>query len=140
MQNTNMRISKPRRELYKQTIRSILISDPKTNNIKIADKVGVHRNTVTKLLEEIKDENELIVKERWKMMLNDLTDIANNKNTDLNRLWIDSYRSLSHSRPSQLAAISKTSWLILKDLYRMHLEYMGIKEAPKSLIQVNIKE
>jgi len=133
-----MKISKPRREIYKQDIRTLIASNPKVNNIEIADKIGVHRNTVTKLLEEMQIENEKWVKERWKMLLNDVTEIADKRNTELNRLWVDSYRFLCYSRPSQLASISKTNWMILKDLYRMHLEYMGIREAPKSLIQVNI--
>lgn len=133
-----MKISKPRREMYKQSIRSLIASNPKVNNIEIADKIGVHRNTVTKLLEEIRIENEKWVKERWKMLLNDVTEIAEMRSTELNRLWADSYRSLYYSHPSQLVAVSRANWMILKDLYRMHLEYMGIREAPKSLIQVNI--
>lgn len=133
-----MKIAKPRREMYKQSIRGLIASNPKVNNIEIANKIGIHRNTVTKLLEEIRIENEKWVKKRWKMLLNDVTEIADSKNTELNKLWIDSYRSLYYSRPSQLATVSKASWMIIKDLYRMHLEYMGIREAPKSLIQVNI--
>ncbi len=133
-----MKISKPRREIYKQDIRTMIASNPKVNNIEIADKIGIHRNTVTKLLGEISIENEEWVKERWKMLLNDVTEIADKRNTELNRLWAHSYRSLSYSRPSQLVAISKANWMILKDLYRMHLEYMGVREAPTSLIQVNI--
>ncbi len=116
----------------------MIASNPKVNNIEIADKIGIHRNTVTKLLGEISIENEEWVKERWKMLLNDVTEIADKRNTELNRLWAHSYRSLSYSRPSQLVAISKANWMILKDLYRMHLEYMGVREAPTSLIQVNI--
>lgn len=133
-----MRIAKPRREMYKQSIKALIASNPRVNNIEIAGKIGVHRNTVTKLLEEIRLENKKWVDERWKMLLNDVTEIADRRSTELNRLWIDSYRSLSYSRPSQLVAISKANWMILKDLYRMHLEYVGIREAPKSLIQVNI--
>lgn len=135
-----MRIAKPRREMYKQSIKTLIASNPRVNNIEIADKIGVHRNTVTKLLEEIRIENEKWVKERWKKLLNDVTDIAGIRNKELNQLWTDSYRTLSYSRPSQLVTISKANWMILKDLYRMHLEYMGIRENPKSLVQVNISK
>lgn len=135
-----MKISKPRREIYKQSIRSLIASNPKVNNIDIANKIGVHRNTVTKLLEEIRVENEKWVKERWKMLLNDVTEIAQSESKSLNRLWNDSYGSLYYARPSQLVAISRANWRILKDLYRMHLEYMGIHEDPKSLIQININK
>ncbi|HLD01955.1 MAG TPA: hypothetical protein VJC10_03690 [Patescibacteria group bacterium] len=133
-----MKISKPRREMYKQSIRTLIASNPRVNNIEIADKVGVHRNTVTKLLEEIRVENDKWVKERWKMLINDVTEIAQLESKSLNRLWEDSYRSLYYSRPSQLVAISKANWMILKDLYRMHLEYMGVKQNPKTLVQVNV--
>lgn len=132
-----MKISKPRREILKQTIRSLIISRPKINNLELAGETGIHRNTVTKLLEEIRKENEIAVSERWKFLLNDVTEIAKTRNLELNKLWAESYWSMSHSRPSQLVAISKMNWLILKDLYRMHLEYMGIRESPKSLIQIN---
>lgn len=124
--------------MYKQSIRTLIASNPRVNNIEIADKVGVHRNTVTKLLEEIRVENDKWVKERWKMLINDVTEIAQLESKSLNRLWEDSYRSLYYSRPSQLVAISKANWMILKDLYRMHLEYMGVKQNPKTLVQVNV--
>lgn len=133
-----MKIAKPRREICKQSIRSLIASNPKINNTELASEIGVHRNTVTKLLEEIRIENEKWVKKRWKKLLNDVTDIAGIRNEELNQLWTDSYRSLSYSQPSQLVTISKANWMILKDLYRMHLEYMGIRQDPKSLIQVNI--
>lgn len=133
-----MKISKPRRAIYKQTIRNLIAAKPGINNSELASMVGLHRNTITKLLEEIRAENEKWVKERWIKLLNDVTDIAGIRNKELNQLWIDSYRSLSYSRPSQLVTISKANWMILKDLYRMHLEYMGIREGPKSLVQVNI--
>ena len=135
-----MKISKPRREMYKQSIRALIGSNPKVNNIEIASKIGVHRNTVTKLLEEIRLENEKWVKGRWKMLINDVTSIAQSESKSLNRLWSDSYPSLYYSRPSQLVAISKANWMILKDLYRFHLEYMGIHQDPKSLVQVNINK
>ncbi len=133
-----MKISPPRREIYKQSIKRLMAAKPGINNLEIASQIGVHRNTATKLLEEIRKENDILIKERWKKLLNDVTEIACIRNKELNQLWADSYRSLSYSRPSQLVSISKANWLILKDLYRMHLEYMGIREAPKSLIQVNV--
>lgn len=132
-----MKIAKPRREIYKQTIRTLIASNPKINNIAIAGVTGLHRNTVTKLLEEIRSENDKWVKDRWKMLLNDVTDTAGTKITELNKLWADSY---CYSRPLQMVAISKASWTILKDLYRMHLEYMGIRQTPKALVQVNISK
>lgn len=133
-----MRISQPRREMHKQSIRTLIASNPKVNNTEIAEKVGIHRNTVTKLLEEIRAENDKWTKERWKMLINDVTLVAQSESGSLSRLWEDSYRSLSYSRPSQLVTISKARWMILKDLYRMQLEYMGIRENPKSLVQINI--
>lgn len=133
-----MKISKPRRGILKQAIRGLIISKPKINNLELACELGIHRNTVTKLLEEIRNENEIATKKRWKLLLNDVTVIADKKITELNRLWIDSYRSNTYSRPSQLVTITKANWMILKDLYRLHLEYAGIRESPKSLIQVNI--
>lgn len=135
-----MKIAKPRREMYKQTIKALIASNPKVNNIEIADKIGVHRNTVTKLLEEIRLENEKLVKERWKMLINDVTSIAQSESKSLSHLWEESYKSLYYSRPSQLVIISKAKWMILKDLYRFHLEYMGIHESPKSLTQINIEK
>jgi len=134
-----MKISRPRREICKQTIKALIASNPKVNNIEIADKIGVHRNTVTKLLEEIRIENEQWAKERWKMFLNDVTEIAFKRSSHLDKLWADSY-VFCRSRPSQMASITKANWMILKELYRLHLEYIGIREAPKSLIQVNIKK
>ena len=135
-----MKIAKPRREICKQSIRNLIAINPRINNIELAREIGIHRNTVTKLLEEIRIENDKWLKERWKKLINDVTDIAGTRNRELNQLWDDSYRSLSYSRPSQLVAISRANWMILKDLYRMHLEYMGIREAPKSLVQVNISK
>lgn len=135
-----MKISRPRREMYKQSIKTLIASNPRVNNIKIADKIGVHRNTVTKLLEEIRIENDKWVKARWKMLINDVTSIAQSETKSLSDLWEDSYRSLYYSRPSQLVIISKAKWTILKDLYRFHLEYMGIHESPKSLTQINIEK
>lgn len=133
-----MRISKPRREIYKQSIRGLMIVRPRINNVELASEIGIHRNTVTKLLEEIRIENEKQTKKRWKMLINDVTSIAQSQSGELSKLWADSYSSLHYSRPSQLVVISKAKWMILKDLYRIHLEYMGVQEAPKSLIQINI--
>jgi len=111
---------------------------PGINNLELAAEIGIHRNTVTKLLEEIRVENEEWVKKRWKMLLNDVTSSAQLRNKDLNKLWFDSYPSLHYSRPSQLVAIAKANWMIVKDLYRMHLECMGVRQDPKTLIQVNV--
>lgn len=124
--------------MYKQSIKSIIASNPKANNVDIAEKIGIHRNTVAKLLGEISIENEKWVNERWKMLLNDVTEIGFKKSEELDLLFMNSYRQLYHSKPAQLAQVSKTNWSIIKDLYKMHLEYMGIRQAPKSLIQVNI--
>lgn len=135
---TTMKISKPRREIYKQSIKSLMVARPGINNIELAKEIGIHRNTVPKLLEEIRLENEKWVKERWKMLIDDVTSIAQSESGSLSRLWEESYRSLYYSRPSQLVVITRAKWMILKDLYRIHLEYMGIRQDPKSLIQVNI--
>lgn len=133
-----MKISKPRREIYKQSIKSLMAIRPGINNIELAKEIGVHRNTVPKLLEEIKIENEKWIKERWKILINDVTSIAQSESRSLSHLWEDSYRSLYYSRPSQLVIITRAKWMILRDLYRFHLEYMGIQENPKSLVQINI--
>ncbi len=133
-----MRISKPKRELYKQQIKSLLLAQPKINNLVIAKETGLHRNTVSRMLEEIKNENEIVTRERWKLLLNDVTEIAQSRNKELNQLWSDSYWSLCHSRPLQLVAITKANWMILKDLYRMHVEYMGLYGSPKTLVQISI--
>jgi len=133
-----MRISKPRRELYKQEIRSLLLVDPKIDNLHLAEQIGLHRNTVSRMLNEIKSENELVMRERWKMLLNDVTADAEFKSNELNRLWHDAYWS-SMRNPTQLVAITKANWAILKDLYRMHLEYMGQYGGPKTLVQVNFR-
>lgn len=60
-----MKISKPRREIYKQTIRTLMVAKPGINNLELSNEIGIHRNTVRKLLNEIKTENEIAVKERW---------------------------------------------------------------------------
>lgn len=133
-----MKISKPRREILKQTIRGLIVSRPKINNLELASETGIHRNTVTKLLGEISKENEVAVKERWKFLLNDTTDIAQRHQIELEKLWHESYWSMSHSKPAQLVAVLKEDWKIQKDIYRMHLEYIGIRENPTSLFQVNI--
>ena len=133
-----MRISKPRREIYKQTIRSFMAVNPGINNLELATKIGIHRNTITKLLEEIRTENDIWVKERWKMLLNEVTDFAGIRNRELNELWAKHSRSYS-TKPSEMVAITRTNWMILKDLYRFHLEYMGIRDMPKTMIQVNVK-
>jgi len=135
-----MRISKPRRELYKQQIKSILLVNPKTDNLSIANQTGLHRNTVSRMLEEIRNENDEAMRERWKMLLNDVTEIAKLRNIELNQLWRDSYWSSCQYRPGQLVAINKANWSILKDLYRMHLEYMGQWGNPKTLIQINVQQ
>jgi hypothetical protein len=134
-----MRISKPKRELYKQQIRSILLTQPKANNLVIAKKTGLHRNTVSRMLGEIKSENELAMRDRWKMLLNDVTKIADFRSEELDKLWQDAYWSSSRYKPAQLVAITKANWTILKDLYRMHLEYMGVQGSPTTLVQVNVR-
>lgn len=133
-----MRISKPRRELYKQSLRSLIAANPKSNNVVLSQQLGIHRNTIARLLTEIQKENETIMRDRWKMLLNDVTEIAQIRNAELNGLWVDSYHSLYHKSPTQLVAIVKTNWAILKDLYQLHLNFMGIQNTPNSLIQVNI--
>jgi predicted transcriptional regulator len=133
-----MKISKPRREILKQTIRGLIVSKPKINNLELASETGIHRNTVTKLLREISRENEVAVRERWKFLLNDTTEIAQARQVALERLWSDSYWSMSRSKPAQLVAVLKENWRIQKDLYRMHLEYIGIRENPKVLVQMNL--
>lgn len=140
VQIRKMKISKPRRELLKQNIRNLIVSQPKINNLELSYETGVHRNTITKLLDEIRKENEIIVQERWKLLLNDVTEIAENRRSELNKLYSESYLAMSHSKPSQLVAISKMNWNILKDLYRMHLQYIGIKDNPSTLVQVNINK
>lgn len=132
----NMRISKPRREMYKQSIKGLVVVRPKITNMEIADELGIHRNTVTKLLDEVRAENAEWVNKRWKRLLNDVTEIAQHKDKQLSKLWDDSYWSGTR-RPSQLVAITKASWIITKELYRLHLEYMGIRENPNSLVQIN---
>ncbi|MGB4966236.1 MAG: hypothetical protein WBO77_03970 [Microgenomates group bacterium] len=133
-----MKISPPRRAIYKQEIKGLMIAKPGINNSELAVEIGIHRNTVTKLLEEIRIENEIWVRERWKMLLNDVTVDTQLQIKELGKLWHDSYPSLHYSRPSQLVSISKMRWVLLKDLYRMHLEYMGIRQTPNALLQVNI--
>ena len=133
-----MKLSPPRREIYKQTIKGLMVARPGINNSELAIEIGLHRNTITKLLEEIRVENEKQIRERWKMLLNDVTQIAQLRNDELNRLWADSYLSLCRTKPSQLTTITKANWMILRDLYRMHLEYMGIRQDPKTLVQVNV--
>ena len=135
-----MKISKPVRGIYKQKIRALMAAKPGINNLELASQIGVHRNTVTKLLEEIEVENDSWVRERWKKLLNDVTKAAEARNHELLQLWADSYRSLYYRHPSQLVIISKANWNILKDLYRMHLEYMGIRQSPKSLVQINFEK
>ncbi len=129
-----MRISKPRREMYKQSMRSLVAARPKISNVQLANELGLHRNTVARLLGEIKTERAQWVDERWKMLLNDITEIAQYRRGELNKLWADTYW---RSKPSQLVAIAKMNWTIQKDLYRYHLEYMGIRENPKTMVQVN---
>lgn len=135
-----VRISKPRREIYKQTIRSFMVAKPGINNLELASEIGIHRNTITKLLEEIRIENERLIKERWTMLLNDVTDDARIRQCELNALWVDAYHFLQDCKPAQLVDITKANWQITKDLYRFHLEYMGIRQDPKSLVQINLQE
>lgn len=124
--------------MYKQEIKVGLMVNPKANNLEIAEQIGIHRNTVSRMLKEISKENELAIRERWKMLLNDMTDIADAKREQLARLWYDVYWIQSQRKPSQLAVISKLDWQIQKDLYRMHLEYMGQYGGPSTLVQVNV--
>lgn len=133
-----MRISKPRRELYKQQIKSLLMVEPRIDNLTIADRTGLHRNTVSRMLNEIRLENEKATRERWKFLLNDVTEIAQIRNEELNHLWADSYWTASRSNPAALVAINRANWSMLKDLYRIHLEYLGLGGNPKSLVQINI--
>lgn len=132
-----MRISKPRREMIKQDIKSLVAARPRLSNIDIASELGIHRNTVSRLLDEVRVENAKWVNERWKMLLNDVTNDTQEQLRQLNQLYQDSYWS-GRSKPSQSVAIVKARWALLKDLYRFHLEYMGIRQDPRTLVQVNL--
>jgi len=90
------------------------------------------------MLNEIRLENEKATRERWKFLLNDVTEIAQIRNEELNHLWADSYWTASRSNPAALVAINRANWSMLKDLYRIHLEYLGLGGNPKSLVQINI--
>lgn len=135
-----MKISKPLREIYKQTIRSLMVAKPGINNLDLAQEIGIHRNTITKLIEEIRNENEKQIGERWKLLLNEVTEHAKTRQNELNCLWVDSYHFLQDCKPAQLVDIVKANWQITKDLYRFHLEYMGIRQDPKSLVQINFQK
>ena len=59
----------------------------------------------------------------------------------LEELWIDSYSTCTYKgTPPQMVEITKAYWKISKDIYQKKLEFIGIKEDPKSLIQVNIQK
>ena len=132
-----MRISKPRYNLYKQQIRSLIATQPKISNLELAQATGLHRNTVPKLLNDIYKDNEVFIRERWKCLLNDVTSMAF---SHIERLDDQLHDIESRGGGKAIIGFTKLDWQITKELYRLHLEYMGIKEAPKSLIQVNIKK
>ena len=51
----------------------------------------------------------------------------------LEELWIDSYSTCTYKgRPTQMVEIAKAYWKISKDIYQKKLEFIGIKEDPKS--------
>lgn len=132
-----MRISPPRKELHKQNIRSMLIARPRMTNVEIANKIGLHRNTVARYVEEVRIESEKAMRESWTLLLDDLIRVASMRKMQLEELWLDSYSS-SYTRPAQQVRVIDEYWKIQKELYRFQLEYLGF--APRqnnTLVQIN---
>lgn len=132
-----MKISYPRLKLYKQQIRNLLAVQPKMTNQDLALKLGLHRNTIPKLLQEIHSENEVTIKKRWKFLLNEMTARASMHVQRIEKL---SQRSERMGDIKATIALTKTDWMITKELYQMHLQYMGLNKTPQTLVQVNITE
>ncbi|MBI3380259.1 hypothetical protein HY029_05890 [Candidatus Gottesmanbacteria bacterium] len=132
-----MKICLARREIYKQQIRGLLVTNKKLNNITLGREIGLHRNTVAKLLEEIRQENEYKIRERWQELLNELLESSRMRKMQLESLWSDSYSSY-YNRPSQMVDIVKAYWKISKDVYTLQLGFLGINVDPKALIQINL--
>lgn len=132
-----MRVSKPRRAIQLQQARTLLTSNPKITYVEMAKKIGLSRNTIPKLLQEIKLENDTVIRERWKMLINDITFRAGNHVALLEKMTA---QLESSGRVKDCISLVKTDWTITKDLLRLHLDYMGVLPGPKSLVQVNIQK
>ena len=132
-----MKISKPRYDLYRQQVRGLIAIQPRISNIEIAQATGLHRNTVPRLLNDIYIENEKLIQDRWKCLLNEVTSMAF---INIDRLDTQVCNIESRGGGKSIIDFTKLHWQITKELYRLHLQFMGIKESPKSLIQVNIKK
>ncbi|OGK11401.1 hypothetical protein A2954_06580 [Candidatus Roizmanbacteria bacterium RIFCSPLOWO2_01_FULL_37_12] len=134
-----MKISVPRREIYKQNIRTLLLSTPRINNLDIAHRLGLHRNTISKLVEEIKEENQKELRNNWEILLKDLLKVGKMRLMYLEELWSDYYLPcMSKGKAIQMVNIINAYWKISMDMYKKQLEFNGIKDDLKALIQVNL--
>lgn len=116
-----MSIGKSRRELKLLKVVGELEVNPSISNIELANKVGIHRNTVARYLWEIQQrETENASKKRSEIMAN-LERNAEAIRLELMGLWSDAYHNLYDSKPIQLVEISKAKWQMEKELARIRL-------------------
>ncbi len=132
-----MRISPPRKEIRKQHIRDLIKANPKIDNQKLAQKVGLHRNTVTRYLDEIQLENEKIQREYLANTTNQILEGSRMRMVQLEEIWMNYFSS---SKASQLVSIVEAYWRIQKDVYRIRLETLGIRKTPQTMVQVNVSK
>lgn len=132
-----MKISPPRKEIYKNNIQNLLITNPSISNAEIGQSLGLHRSTIAKYLSEMHLEEEKRSKELWTQLLKELVQGSRARMMQLEEIWMDSYGS-SIYKPQQLLSIVQEYWKIQKDIYKMQLDYLGKRSDPQTLIQVNV--
>lgn len=131
-----MKISPPSREIYKESIKTLIRANPRLNNIKIAESTGLHRNTVSKMLNEINIENQERIRKSWNKNLRVLFKKADELNERMHNLWYESYPTQVNRKPTQLVSITELQWKITKESYKEVLRFIGVTD-PKALIQIN---
>ncbi len=134
-----MKISPPRKEIIKRSIKSLLTITPRISNAEIGQSVGLHRNTIAKYLCEIYSEEEKRSKELWISLLKELLQGSRDRKMQLEEIWRDSYSSCIY-KPQHLVSIVEQYWKIQKDMYKIQLEFLGKRDDPRTLVQVNVSK
>lgn len=112
-----------------------MLLKPGISNIALAKKIGLHRNTIPKLLSEIKEENDKSLQFKRKELT---SATAEHAITSLKRLEKAAYFADKKYDAKETVMVAKAQWSIIKDLYRIELEFYGLHN-PQPYVQVNIQ-
>ncbi len=116
-----MKIGHTRRELIKSRIARVIDSGDKLTNGQLAERFGIHRNTVRRYLGEINQKEDQEWQIKRGMTLMELEEQAEAINMELMGLWTDAYSALCTEKPSQLVQVSMARWQLQKDIARLKL-------------------